>query len=92
MIAYCYRDGHIQLTDEAVPEGAIELYRGPAAAVRKLVRKTTDGPGRVPDLADSTSVADDQQALLIYLETAKAAADRSVTVNDLSRDVLEADA
>jgi hypothetical protein len=36
MIAYCYRSGQIMF-GRTVPEGAIEVTRGPAKKLRKLI-------------------------------------------------------
>lgn len=36
MIAYCYASGQIEF-GRTVPEGAIEIMRGPARKVRKLI-------------------------------------------------------
>jgi len=94
MIAYCFRNGLIYSTQETVPEGAVELCRGPAASVARVIKDTAeerDGEFFVPGLSESTTIGDDQQHLLLYLETAKDAADRLVTVNDLTQDILEAD-
>lgn len=90
MIAFCFRDGRIYTTPGYVPEGSVELYRGPGKEVHRLIEETSD-QGYVPGLEESKTVADDQQHLLIYLGEAKAAASRLVTVNDLSRTILEAD-
>lgn len=90
MIAFCFRDGRIYTTPGYVPEGSVELFRGPDKEVLRLIEETSD-QGYVPGLETSKTVADDQQHLLIYLEEAKAASSRLVTVNDLTQDILQSD-
>jgi len=94
MIAYCFRNGLIYSSQEAAPEGAVELLRGPTASVARVIKDTAEernGEFFVPGLLESNTIGDDQQHLLIYLETARDAADRLVTVSDLTREVLETD-
>lgn len=88
--AYCFLDGAVRVTDREVPQGAVEVCRGPLAEVWQLLDETTPD-GRIPGLRDSRTVADDQQHLLLHLETLKDAAGPRVTVNDLRGDVLVAD-
>ena len=90
MIAYCYRDGHVHMAHDQAPEGSVELFRGPQRDVMRLIEATTN-KRLIEGLSSSTTVADDQQHLLLYLEEARNEANRLVTVNDLSRDILEAD-
>lgn len=89
--AYCFRDGHVVTTIGEVPEGSVELFRGPDADVIRLAKATTDDEGFIPGLRESTTVADDQQHLLLYLEEVRAEASRLVTVSDLTQDILEAE-
>lgn len=91
MIAYCFRDGHVHLTADAVPEGAVELFRGPQRDVMRLIDETTENR-QILGLRDTTTVGDDQQQLLIYLQSVEDNASRLVKVNDLTQDILEADA
>lgn len=90
LIAYCFRDGRILADSAQVPEGAVELFRGPDKEVRRLIEEVSD-EGYVPGLEESKTVADDQQHLLIFLDTARDAASRLVTVNDLTQDILQSD-
>jgi len=94
MIAYCFRNGLIYSTQDSAPEGSIELLRGPTASVARVIKDTAeerDGEFFVPGLMEGNSIGDDQQHLLIYLESVRDAADRLVTVNDLTRESLERD-
>lgn len=88
-IAHCFRDGKVHLGP--VPEGAVELFRGPDADVRRLVEATTDSDNRIPELAETTSIAKDRAALLSYLKQAEQQATRLVTVSTMDIPTLEAE-
>lgn len=94
MIAYCFRNGLIYSTQDSAPEGSIELMRGPTASVVRVIKDTAeerDGEFFVPVLMEGNSIGDDQQHLLVYLESVRDAADRLVTVNDLTQNILDAE-
>lgn len=90
MIAYCFRDGHVHLTPDGAPEGAVELFRGPQRDVHRLIEQTTDSR-QITQLVDNTTMEEDQNALIDYLREADYRSSRFVTVADLSPEILAAD-
>ena len=84
MIAYCFRDGKIKATDEAtIPEGALELYRGPHRKVLRVIADTTDDQ-QIAGLDKSTGLTEDFRILTDYLEMVREKENTMVTVSELT--------
>lgn len=92
MLAYCYRDGVVQLNeDNATPEGAIELYRGPHRKVLRMVADTTEDR-KIPGMEASTGLTEDFRILTDYLELVREKEGSMLTVNTLTMEDVEKEA
>lgn len=89
MIAYCFRDGLIQVTDEtSAPEGALELFRGPHRSVLRVTADTTDNK-QIKGLDTSTGLSEDFRILADYLEELRIKDHPLITVSDLTMEQVE---
>ena len=89
MIAYCFRQGLVKVTDEdKVPEGALELYRGPHRKVLRVIADTTDNK-QIPGLDTSSGLTEDFRILTDYLELVREKENTMVTVSELTMERIE---
>lgn len=84
MIAYCYRTGLVEVTDGTqIPEGALELFRGPHRKVLRLIADTTENK-QIPGMDKSTGLTEDFRILMDYLERLREIDSPLITVNELT--------
>lgn len=89
MIAYCYRNGQVKVTDEeTIPEGSLELFRGPHRKVLRVIADTTDNK-QIPGLEKSTGLTEDFRILTDYLERIREKENSMVTVSELTLKQVE---
>lgn len=88
MIAYCFRDGRVQVTDAAVaPEGSIELFRGPHRSVLRVIADTTS-ERLIAGMDTSVGLSEDRRIVLDYLETVRDLDNAMITVAEHSYETL----
>lgn len=91
MIAYCYRTGVVEVTDEVkAPEGSLELFRGPHRKVLRLIADTTENK-QIPGMDKSTGLTEDYRILTDYLERLKEADSPLITVSELTLEAIAAE-
>lgn len=90
MIAYCYRYGKIHTTDESsAPEGSIEVFRGPAKYVRRLIEETTTD-GKIAGINEGAYLDEELKILDRYMEDVRTRSNPMIKVPNYLDDMIAA--